>query len=130
VDAYDPCHPPDPEVWLATDEDERAALITAFHQRHKPDLASGARLHATLHVIVENQAAQGDTTPVERKLRQLMAQGLDRHEAIHCIASVLVSHIHRMAKRPDLHEPRGFSAAYYAALKRLNARKWLRSAPR
>ncbi len=40
------------------------------------------------HVVVENQIALGDEIPVARNLHQLMAQGLDRHDAIHAIASV------------------------------------------
>ena len=41
------------------------------------------KLHAVLHVVIENQIALGDEIP-----------GLDRHEAIHCIASVLAEFIH------------------------------------
>jgi hypothetical protein len=44
-----------------------------------------------LHGIVENQIALGDELPVERTVKRLIAEGLDRHNAIHAIASVIVS---------------------------------------
>jgi hypothetical protein len=43
-----------------------------------------------VHVIVENQIALGDELPVPSTLMRLMADGLDRHDAIHAIASVLM----------------------------------------
>lgn len=82
-------------------------------------------MHATLHAVVENQIALGDETPVRRKVQQLMAQGLDRHDAIHAIASVLIKYFYAAAQgRAPADDP---NERYYAGLKRLNARKWLRS---
>jgi hypothetical protein len=46
-------------------------------------------LHATTHVIVENQVALADTIAARAVLLRLMAVGLDRHEAIHAIGWVL-----------------------------------------
>jgi len=48
-------------------------------------------LHASIHVIVENQAALGDDTPVAGAIERLMAEDIDRHEAIHAVGSVLSS---------------------------------------
>jgi hypothetical protein len=48
------------------------------------------RAHAANHVIVENQLAMGDATVVPATLARLMQEGLDRHDAIHAIGSVLV----------------------------------------
>ncbi len=48
-----------------------------------PDL----NIHATVHQIVENQLAENFPDVVEA-LDRLMHQGLNRHEAIHAIASV------------------------------------------
>jgi len=39
--------------------------------------------------MVENQVALGDQYPVESVLSRLMAEGLDRHEAVHAIGSAL-----------------------------------------
>jgi hypothetical protein len=124
TDRYDPLHAPDPEAWLALDEQERLDRVSAYHIRAGIELPN-VQVHATLHAIVENQIALGDETPVRNKARQLMAQGLDRHEAIHAIASVLVRHITTV-----VHDPSGagdVNRRYYSALSRLNARKWLRS---
>ena len=82
-------------------------------------------MHATLHVIVENQIALGDETPVQLKARQLMAQGLDRHEAIHAVASVLIKYVGNAMNSPEPVPDGG--QRYFAAVRRLNARKWLRS---
>jgi uncharacterized protein YoaH (UPF0181 family) len=124
TDHYDPLKPPNPEEWLATDEAERTELVVDYHTREHIELPN-ANVHAMMHVIVENQIALGDEIPVARKLHQLMAQGLDRHEAIHAIASVLIQHLYgSMRGATEDEDP---NLRYYAALRRLNARKWLRS---
>jgi hypothetical protein len=78
-----------------------------------------------MHAIVESQVAEGDSIPVAQRLRQLMAQGLTRHQAIHAIASVLLNHMVDIMKSRTGGEK--VNERYYAALKRLDARKWLRS---
>ena len=124
MDTYDPLIPPDPKAWLALDEGERIVMIEEYHEAH-PTGIPGPDAHAIIHAIVENQVAEGDTLPVSEKLRQLMAQGLDRHEAIHAIGSVLAKHVFAIAKgKTTTGDP---NIAYFRALKRLNARKWLRS---
>jgi len=83
------------------------------------------QVHATMHAIVETQIAPDDQTPVHLKARQLMTQGLDRHEAIYAIASVLLGHLNDIVRNPEaVGDP---NRHYYAALRRLNVRKWLRS---
>ncbi|PPQ29689.1 hypothetical protein CCS01_21020 [Rhodopila globiformis] len=124
MDHYNPLHAPDPAEWLELDEQERIGLVADYHDEAGIDLPN-VKVHATMHAIVENQIALGDETPVRLKARQLMAQGLDRHEAIHAIASVLIKHIYDITKKPQgVGDP---NQGYYAALRRLNARKWLRS---
>ena len=54
-----------------------------------------------------------------------MASGLDRHEAIHAIAWVLANHIQGIATGAD--PGVDSNRAYFAALKRLTARRWVRS---
>ena len=39
-------------------------------------------VHALIHVIVENQVALGDKYPVKSVLSRLIAEGLNRHEAV------------------------------------------------
>jgi hypothetical protein len=122
MDEYDPLIAPDPTQWLALDKDERQALVTAYHTHNPP--SGHLYVHCTIHVIVENQVAEGDAIPVAAKLRQLMAQGLDRHDAIHAIGSVLIKHIQLVSEgrviAGDVNRP------YYSKLRRLSARDWLR----
>jgi len=119
---YDPLDAPDYEKRLALDEQERIALARDYHERariHVPNVA----VHAAVHAIVETQIALGDETPVRRTAQRLMDEGLDRHEAIHAIGSVLVEFMTDLMKAPKSGgDP---NVAYFAALERLTAAKWL-----
>nr|WP_294517133.1 hypothetical protein [uncultured Rhodopila sp.] len=124
MDTYDPLIPPNPKTWLALDEAERIVMIEDYHEAQDIEIP-GADLHAIIHAIIENQVAEGDALPVREKLRQLMAQGIDRHEAIHAIGSVLIKHIAAITQgKTTTDDP---NIPYFRALKRLNAKKWLRS---
>lgn len=124
MDAYDPQIAPDPEAWLALDEGERIALIEYYHREAGVDVPS-LKGHAAIHAVVENQVAMGEELPVCERLRQLMAQGLDRHEALHAIMSVLAQHLVAAAtgKVPEAR----MNQIYFQALKRISAKKWLGS---
>jgi hypothetical protein len=130
VCSYDPLVDPDPEAWLATDEQERINLIERYHRRHGFK-GKRAGAHAIFHAIVENQIAEGDRLPVRRTLLRLMAEGLDRHDAIHAIGSVLAGHINELMRETDAEALSRSSddsnAAYFAALERLTAEDWLNS---
>ena len=52
-----------------------------------------ARMHALMHVIVENQLASGDPREVRATLEQLCGAGLTRHEALHAVGSVMAEAI-------------------------------------
>jgi hypothetical protein len=130
IRAYDPLVEPDPEAWLATDEQTRIDIIERYHRRHGFK-AERVRAHAVFHVVVESQIAEGDELPVRRTLLRLMAEGLDRHDAIHAIGSVLAGHINELLRETDAeklsspgHDP---NAAYFSELERLTAKEWLRS---
>jgi hypothetical protein len=118
---YDPLREPAAEEWLQMEELERIALVESYH-RNAGIRVPNSRLHATFHVIVENQAALGDETPVRRTLERLMNEGIDRHEAIHAVGSVLTEFISDVLKgsspQSDPHTP------YYAALERLTVQSW------
>ncbi len=125
--SYDPQRKPDPEAWLAMDEGERIALALDHHRRARTRLPNARRrAHAAIHVIVENQIALGDAYPVERTVRRLMDEGLDRHEAIHAVGSVLIGHLASLAEEALPNQDP--NAAYIAALQDLTAESWLRSA--
>ena len=123
MDNYDPEIAPAPKEWLALDESERVLHVEQYHRDARVRLPKSARhLHATVHVIVENQLALDDQIIVRSTLNRLMEDGLTRHEAIHAIGSVLIEHIydvlHTESAAPDAHAP------YYAALQQLTAEKW------
>jgi len=117
---YDPNRQPNGEEWSDLDESERIDLVVDYHRRARiavPNLS----IHASLHVIVENQILMGNETPVAATLGRLMAEGLDRHDAIHAIASVM-SAVMFDAMKP---QPNGdLNAAYFREVAALTAAKW------
>jgi hypothetical protein len=122
--AYDPLVAPDPDDWLALDEQERIDAVTDFHRRARIRLPN-TELHAVIHVVVENQIAEGDALPVQRTLDRLMTEGLDRHDAIHAIGTVLVGHMNDLMKAGRVAgDP---NPPHFAELERLTAAEWRRS---
>ena len=117
---YDPREAPDPSRWLATDEAERLEAVLRYHSRGGAGPGS-ARLHAAFHVTVETQIAEGLGGAV-RALGRLIEQGLDRHDAIHCIGTVTAEEVYGALKN------RAFDAAHYEArLDALTAEAWRNS---
>jgi hypothetical protein len=108
---YDADRPPDAAAWLAADEPLRLAAVEAHHRalaaRHPPTPA--LRVHAALHVVVEEQLATGSPPGARRALARLVAAGRSRHEALHAIADVAAD-----AARAALTTKGGFDAAAYA----------------
>jgi hypothetical protein len=121
---YDPLVEPDPDDWLATGEQQRLDAIERYHRRAGIKVERAAA-HAAMHAVVENQIAEGDQWPVHRTLLRLMAEGLDRHEAIHAIASVLAGHLNEHLREAD--SERDFVGPYFSELEQLTAEGWLRS---
>lgn len=125
---YNPHKTPNAAKWLAMDEHRRIFLAQGYHRRANTRLPN-EKAHAVAHVIVENQIALGDELPV-RTLRRLIAEGLNRHEAIHAIGMVLVEFIYDLMKQPKAepseHGP-DQSKPYYDALQALTAESWRRS---
>lgn len=123
MDRYNPETAPDPEEWLALDEGERIYLVESFHRDARVDLPKAARpMHASIHVVVENQLALNDE-PVVRALARLRKEGLSRHDAVHAIGSVLGEHIYDLVKQKE-DSPQTSRARYYAAIERLTAASW------
>jgi len=114
---------PAPERWEVLDEDERISVVMEYHQEAGIELPD-EYAHALLHVVVENQIALGEETPVEAVLCRLIDENLDRHDAVHAIASILVNHMHELMHGEDSELG---NDEYYAELEKLTAEKWLRS---
>jgi hypothetical protein len=81
-------------------------------------------VHAVCHVIVENQFALGDELPVKRTVQRLMSEGLDRHDAIHAVGSVLIGHLTDLLAAPRTEIGTDPNPRYYAELERLTAKDW------
>jgi len=115
---YDPQAAPDPAIWLATPDADR---LDAVRRHHKKKKFRGGRLelHTAIHVAVETQLAEGhpDATAA---LRRLLAEGLDRHEALHAIGSVVAAEMFDIAKSHRTHDPQ----AYSDKLRQLTAASW------
>jgi hypothetical protein len=89
---YDPDRAPDPARWLAEDQSQLMDIIERYHRRERVELPK-PRLHATIHLIVENQIAMGDELTVAATVQRLVRDGLSRHEAIHAVAWVLMRYL-------------------------------------
>ena len=85
---YDPNNDVDPDEWLSLDERKRILLAEDYHERAGIELPN-VRIHAIMHVVVENQITMGDEIPTRETLDRLMAEGLNRHDAVHAIGSIL-----------------------------------------
>lgn len=122
MDRYDPEEAPITEEWLALDESERILLAEGYHRDARIDLPKTARrLHASIHVVVENQLALNDE-PVVRALARLMKEGLSRHDAVHAIGTAVAEEIYDLLKVHDA--PDTARTRYYAAIERLTAATW------
>ena len=122
MDAYDPLIGPDPGEWLALDEAERIDLVEDYHRRARVPLPRRRRrAHAAFHVGVENQLAEG-VEPVRHTLERMLREGLDRHDAVHALASVLAEHVFQLSK--GTRSPSDGNEAYYRDLERLTVDSW------
>jgi hypothetical protein len=122
---YNPLEAPDPEEWLALDEQERIDLARDYHRKaciHLPN----AKVHAAVHAIVETQIALGDKTPAHRTAQRLMDADLDRHETVHAIGWVLIQLMSDLMESQELLDTEP-NAAYFAALEQLTVEEWRRA---
>jgi len=124
MEDYDPDRDIDPEEWTALDEGERQYLVERYHRKKRIKMPN-LRMHAVIHVVVENQVALGSEIPVKVTLARLMKEGLSRHDAIHAIGSVLAGHMFELIKHGAKDED--VNADYYSQLGELTAQGWLDS---
>ena len=121
ITKYDPCQAPNPEDWIALDESERIGLVMDYHNREGIDMPN-THMHSMIHAVVEYQIAEGDKYPVKKTLDQLMQEGLDRHEAIHAIGSVLVKYLWEVGSGESTSDD--FTDDYFEEVSQLTAQKW------
>ena len=124
VRTYNPDVPPASAEWLELDEGLRLHLVTSYHTGS--DLTdSRLRLHAAIHVVVENQIALGEEVGVEA-LARLQREGLTRHEAIHAIGTAVSDHLFDIL-RTDADDEVKQPANYMERVKHLTAEGWRKS---
>lgn len=117
---YNPNQIPDPIEWQALDESEQIRLVKQYHKRKRIKLPN-ATMHSVLHVVVENQIAMGGELNVFKTLDRLLADGLDRHDAVHAIGAILAGHLYRMWGKQSSQ----FNAETYTSdLEALTVEKW------
>ena len=121
MDSYDPDTSRPSADWLQTDEGKRIELVSSYHRRKKIHLPN-AQLHAVIHVVVENQLALGEEVVVAT-LARLQREGLDRHDALHAIGSVLATDLYELMQEGS--EATGdVYRRYLERLQKLTAKNW------
>ena len=91
MNAYDPERPPDLSEWLDLEDEQRVERVVSFHRDSGIEVLN-VRLHAAIHVVVENQIAAGEPVVTET-IGRLQREGLSRHEAVHAVGSVAAEHL-------------------------------------
>ncbi len=87
---YDADRAPEPGAWKAAAQEERLQAVEAHHlalARPHPPMQK-PRVHAALHLVVEDQLASGEPPEARHALERLVAGGLARHDALHAIGRV------------------------------------------
>ncbi len=119
---YDPMVGPSSEKWLQIDELERINVIEDFHRASKVELPN-EKAHAIIHAIVENQVAM-KVPAVLDALARLRAEGLDRHESVHAVGTVLAETLHALMSKQVKAVPAVTNDMYAEALKKLTVSWW------
>jgi hypothetical protein len=120
---YDPLREINAEEWLKLSEDTRIALIEEHHRRKRIRMPN-LQAHALIHAVVENQIAMGDKFPAKAALQRLMDEGLDRHDAVHAIGSLVAKVFFKVMKH-DVAPGTDINREYEEKLKRLTAAGWI-----
>jgi hypothetical protein len=123
-DEYDPDVPPAPREWLAMDEGERLELVRHYHRRAGIRLPND-RLHAAIHVVVENQIALADPPEVGETLQRLQREGLSRHDAVHAIGAAVTELLLEASKQAGTPDPDETKRWYGERVSRLTASAFL-----
>jgi len=98
---------------------EQQLIVERYHKHTHVRLPS-PHMHAIMHAAIETQIAQGRAA-AGRALERVMTEGLDRHDAVHALGSVLAKHMYAVMKdRQPLDDK-----AYDADLDALSAERWI-----
>jgi len=119
---YNPDETPDPAQWQALSEGSRMLLVKLYHDGARVRLPK-PNLHYAVHVVVENQVAEG-MPAVLRAMQRLQGEGLTRHDALHAIASVAARRVAELLQSGDPQQAQAFEARYAEELDKLTAQEW------
>ena len=109
-------------LWLNLDEAVRLELIEEYVEDFEKEIDSSKKnIHASVHMVVENQLALGEE-PALNAYSRLLRQGLNRHETIHAIGAVIFTDIYEAMQNKD-NKP---ITSYKSRLRKLTAKKWLK----
>ena len=109
-------------LWLNLDEAVRLELIEDYVEGFEKEIDNSKKnIHASIHMVVENQLALGEE-PALNAYSRLLRQGLNRHETIHAIGAVIFSGIYEAMQNKD-NKP---VTSYKSRLRKLTAKKWLK----
>jgi hypothetical protein len=122
--AYDAEIGPQSDTWLATAEADRIELVESYHRRQRIKLPRPT-LHATIHVVVENQIAIGEDVVIEAMAR-LQREGLTRHESVHAVGTILTEQLFGLMKG-DIAPGADSNSRYRERVKHLIADDWRNS---
>lgn len=98
------------------DENERRLLIGAEHPELRRALQEGRHeirigrdimnpvLHITMHEIVANQLWADDPPEVWATAQRLLADGYERHEVLHMLASVVAGEVFEIMRHEQPHD--------------------------
>jgi hypothetical protein len=88
----------------ASDPDQRALLIQGEHPELHEALADpnfdpqavgfSPRFHLTMHEVIANQLWDNDPPEVWQAAQRLRDQGVDRHDILHRLLELMVTHMH------------------------------------
>jgi hypothetical protein len=119
---YDPMIAPAAADWLQLDEFTRMNLIEDYH-RHAGIRVPNEQAHAIIHAIVENQLALR-VDAVVTAMQRLAGEGLDRHEALHAVGTILAGLLHELMHSGTTATPEVTNDMYATALGKLSAAWW------
>lgn len=122
MEDYNPDVAPDPAQWRAVQEGTRMMLVKLYHDGARIRLPK-PNLHYAVHVVVENQIAEG-MPAVVRAMARLQGEGLSRHDALHAIASVAARRVAELLQSGDPQQAQAFEARYAEELDKLTALEW------
>lgn len=86
-------------------------------------MGESGKLHGVAHVVVENQIALGDHPTVREALARLMGEGLDRHDGLHAVGSVVMGIVFDVARETGKGAG-DIDAKYADELAELTAASW------